>query len=55
MEFGHQDFGRDNFAEEDDGSSSGGGVSGPPPTSTSVGRAKHGKEAATGDGRAELM
>lgn len=57
-----QDFGRDNFAENDndidndiDGcSGKGGDVLGS--SAASVGRAKHGKEAATGgDGKAELM
>lgn len=55
-----QDFGRDNFADNDNDNDngsyggSGGDVLGS--EAASVGRAKHGKEAATGgDGKAEFM
>lgn len=62
-----QDFGRDDFPEDDDdcrntycgpggtGGGSGGEGDGGSESTLSFGRAKHGKEAATGEGRAELM
>lgn len=68
MLFWHQDFGRDDVGEDDNDysttccgpgdSGGGGGGSGEgrgSESAPSIGRAKHGKEAVTGEGRAELM